>query len=207
MLWASLDFDGQMIWSSECKCTSMDLLALLERVHFQLLFAFAIWRENISTKVSLSSERAPRVAQQSCLVQTTPWSWLEHWPSVAFLEKDAIWPNNLRSVSTCSRARFDSQSHNSALCSHRHMHTWMNIIITVIEWSSFHFLAWYLFGPIHLPPFLHSFWQTGSLKDKITGCRKLDAIMWSHFILVQIFQVEYWFKVICLKSRGAFYIW
>ena len=39
----------------------------------------------------IEHQQSPRVAQQSCLVQTTPWSWLEHWPSKAFLEENEIW--------------------------------------------------------------------------------------------------------------------
>ena len=45
----------------------------------------------ISTQHSVHEhQQSPRVAQQSCLVQTTPWSWLEHWPSKAFLEENEI---------------------------------------------------------------------------------------------------------------------
>ena len=153
-------------------------------------------KEEMSTQKCWSVERAPRVAQQSCLVQTTPRSWLEHWPSVAFLGENSIWQNlvpgqwvpvagprsiiNL-TIAPCVAIDTCTPDHNN------HCH-WMVL-------SSFLFEAWDLFGPIHLPPFLHSFWQTGSLKDKIIGCRKWDAIMLYHFILVQIFQVEYWFKM------------
>ena len=88
----------------------------------------------------MSIEGVPRVAQQSCLVQTTPRSWLEHWLSVAFLKKLKLIQFSRRSVNTCSRVRFDNQSHNSVLCSRRHMHTCKIILTTVnnvIEWRSF----------------------------------------------------------------------